>query len=81
MGGIESRVREKYGDDYWEKNKREIVKRIHGGSDFRVKFNARSRRKVARRIERLEAVAESPRGFRVRRLQGELRRLRELLTG
>jgi len=79
--GIESRARERYGNEYWERNGDEFLRRankngrLHGE---RVFPNPRERRKLMRKQER-EVKVEREAGdvstaAEVRELQERLRR-------
>ena len=79
--GIESRVRERYGNEYWERNGDEFLRRANKNGrlhDERVFPNCRERRKLMRKQERAVKV-ESKEGdvsttAEVRELQERLRR-------
>ncbi len=60
--GIESRVHERYGNDYWERNGAEFLRRANKNGrlhDERVFPNSRERRKLMRKQEReVKVVSE-----------------------
>ncbi len=79
--GVESRVRERYGNEYWERNGDKFLRRANKNGqlhDEHVSPNSRERRKLMRKQER-ELKVESEEGdvsaaAEVRELQERLRR-------
>ena len=76
--GIESGVRERCGNEYWERNGDEFLHKNGRLHDERVFPNSRERRKLMRKREREVKVeseeADVSRAAEVRELQERLRR-------